>query len=349
MSNLSHRKKRKLAGKARAAVNSLAAFADELDGPDYDPAEVAFTPQAKEMIDALVAADAPQTYTAEEAWGKMEEGYECWSMDRGCYSRGYLNGDGRVAWTEGDDTYAIHHFVAGNKHQYRTGKIHPEAHKHALQRHIAAGMVVGSRVEVVGGWKMGDGGFDIPAAMAPINCTGSVTGFDDRGVRCRVGNIHSIYPAHCLRLIEAEPEAASPPPKPEDQVPPATKTAEGGGDAATVLKKWVGWVASGQLDFTAEHIHEAQQALVAAGLDPLHYDPADVAFTPKPPPTSTPGSVWWAIDKMRGGAVCECEGLHHRFHDGLLQWVNFDGWVPACLTTGDLASTEWRVVEGGGE
>ena len=67
MSSLSNRKKRKLAGKARDAVNALAAFADELD----DPAEVAFTDAAKELIADLATepAEAEQDAKCEDCGG----------------------------------------------------------------------------------------------------------------------------------------------------------------------------------------------------------------------------------------------------------------------------------------
>ena len=225
---------------------------------------------------ATCSPPAPQTYTAERALKLMGQGRECYPQSRGPYSRCYLNGEGRVAWTQGNDTYNTNYFVDGNRGRYLAGDIHASAHTHALQRLLKAGLKVGSRVEVVDV----DGGGSLGRACIPKYYAGKTRVVEevldgDRYLNVTAGGWH--YPAHCLKLIQAKPEAA---------------------------------------------------------------------YTPPPSP---PGSVWWAIDKMRGGAVCERDGHKHRIRDGVLEWFIFDKWKGICLCQDNLASTEWRVVEGGSQ
>ena len=344
---------------------------------------------------ATCSPPAPQTYTAEEAWGKMAEGYRVDVVGGGDNPDGvwHMNGASvicdvnddsiayptRAVWLSSEDAYTLH-------------GIHPEAHKHALQRHIAAGMVVGSRVGVVDV----DGGGSLGRACIPKYHAGKTRVVEevldgDVYLNVTAGGWH--YPAHCLRLIQAEPEAAYtppcdapdgfewaggarvpqegeyywnaaankpteaayqthstrhilrklPPPKPEDQVPPATKTAEGGGDAGWKVgdRAWV------EVEVRRDAYAENNGNCVVS-IDGLTAYCPPSALHPTPPP-SPPGSVWWAIDKMRGGAVCERDGLQHRIRDGVLEWFICDEWKGICLVQDDIAATEWRVVEGGSQ
>jgi hypothetical protein len=201
-------------------AEKIRTFAEDLIRDNFAP-----------RVDTPAPFHAGQTVDAAAAWEAMGQGWEVQRYNgvsrKGDYYNSYMNGDGLAAWSDGNTGTLSKEAWSFNFRAYTFTliRIHPAAHQHALQRLLAAGLKVGSRVEVVNGWEMGGGGFDIPQSDAPINCVGRVTGVDNVGVVCECGDTCGIYPAHCLRLLPAEQDA--PAPNPEDQVPPATTTGEG--------------------------------------------------------------------------------------------------------------------------
>lgn len=157
----------------------------------------------------------PATYSAEEAWGKMEEG---WRVDVSLSTTGddcksrcwYLGGDGAV-WYEsaaGDRHSDMERpwLVAMQEYSFTLHGIHPDAHKHALQRHLAAGLTVGSRVEVVREAEDCEGGWPEYWTRSMSLGVQTVTATSDHAGGCIELDGGFDYPAHCLRLIEAEPK-----------------------------------------------------------------------------------------------------------------------------------------------
>lgn len=131
--------------------------------------------------------------------------------------------------------------------------------------------------------------------------------------------------------------------------------------AAKILKKWIGWVATGQHDFTPDHIHEAQQAIIAAGLGPLHYDPDDVAFTKPPQPetySAEEGSGGYRVGEVEewkyelGDKVMISGTIDHRallFGKFETAVARYTVYVAPGLVVEDVPPSALHATPGGGE
>lgn len=157
------------------------------------------------------SAKAPATLTAEQAWEKMEQGWQVNDAGRASStSLQYMAGDGLVYDTHYEcDPFTKNEWLEHCSTPQTLHGIHPDAHAHAMQRLIAAGLKVGSDVEVMREAKDCEGGWgDVWVDSMHARGTHVVAGIDPVfGVALKTsdpdGPYH--YPAHVLRLVEADP------------------------------------------------------------------------------------------------------------------------------------------------
>jgi hypothetical protein len=145
----------------------------------------------------------PETYTAEEVWEKMEQGWVVYPADDPSFPGYIIDGSGNAAYEDGDTDCGCDEGMAGwvDDDRFTLSHIHPDAHEYAMQRHLAAGLVVGSRVEVVH-HEQGEGA-RYWQGSTPVSSQHTVV--EIRSGSSSLGLDNDKYvPAHCLRLLPAE-------------------------------------------------------------------------------------------------------------------------------------------------